>query len=116
MRTLRALSRDRRFTIGGIVLLVLVGLAVLSFFSPYDPTEWYVAPRDMRPSLQYLLGTDSKGQDVFWQMTAAVFNSLVVAIAAAAISRAIAVTIGMVAGYKGGTTDRVLMFISDGFM
>jgi peptide/nickel transport system permease protein len=116
MRTLRALSRDRRFTIGAIVLLGLGGLAVLSFFSPFDPTEWYVVPRDMRPSLQYFLGTDSKGQDVFWQMTSAVLNSLVVAIAASFISRVIAVTIGLVAGYKGGNTDRVLMFISDGFM
>jgi len=116
MRTLRELSRDRRFTAGAIVLLVLVALAVLSFFSPYDPTEWYAAPRDLRPSLQHLLGTDSKGQDVFWQTTSVILNSLVVAIVAAAISRAIAMSVGMVAGYKGGTTDRVLMFISDGFM
>jgi peptide/nickel transport system permease protein len=116
MRTLRELLKDRRFAIGAVVLLVLGGLAVLSFFSPYDPTEWYVTPRDMHPSLQFLFGTDSKGQDVFWQMTSAVLNSLVVAIAASAISRAIAVTVGLIAGYMGGTTDRVLMFISDAFM
>lgn len=116
MRTLRDLLKDRRFALGAAVLLVLFGLAVLSFFSPYDPTEWYVVPRDLRPSGAHLFGTDSKGQDVFWQITSAVLNSLVVAFIAAAISRTIAVTVGLVAGYKGGNTDRVLMFISDAFM
>jgi peptide/nickel transport system permease protein len=116
MKTLRELSKDRRFAFGAAVLLVLFGLAVLSFFSPYDPTEWYVVPRDLRPSGAHLFGTDSKGQDVFWQITSAVLNSLVVAFVGAAISRAIAVTVGLVAGYRGGNTDRVLMFISDAFM
>jgi len=62
------------------------------------------------------LGTDSKGQDVFWQMTFAVRNSLTLAVLAAAISRVIAVVVGLVAGYSGGIVDRVLMFISDGFL
>jgi peptide/nickel transport system permease protein len=62
------------------------------------------------------LGTDSKGQDVFWQMTFAIRNSLTLAILAATFSRVIAVTVGLLAGYSGGATDRVLMFVSDGFL
>lgn len=116
MKTLRDLSRDGRFSLGAAVLLVLAVLALLTPFSPYDPTEWRVVPRDMPPSREYLLGTDSKGQDVFWQMTFAVRNSLALAVFAAAISRVIAVTVGLVAGYCGGIIDRVLMFISDGFL
>jgi len=116
LKTLRELCRDSRFSLGAAVLLVLAGLALLSLFSPYDPTEWRVAPRDMPPSWEHLLGTDSNGQDVFWQMTFAVRNSLAVAVFASAISRAIAVTVGLVAGYSGGVVDRVLMFISDGCM
>ncbi len=116
MKTLRDLFRDGRFSLGAAVLLVLAVLALLTPFSPYDPTEWRVVPRDMPPSREYLLGTDSKGQDVFWQMTFAVRNSLALAVFAAAISRVIAVTVGLVAGYCGGIIDRVLMFISDGFL
>jgi len=56
------------------------------------------------------------GQDVFWRMTFAARNSLIVAVFGAAMSRVIAVTVGLVSGYSGGTVDRVLMFISDGFM
>jgi peptide/nickel transport system permease protein len=70
----------------------------------------------MPPSSEYLLGTNSKGQDVFWIATFAVRNSLIVAFIAGAVSRVIAVVVGMVAGYKGGLTDRVLMFISDSLL
>lgn len=116
MKTLRDLGRDSRFSLGAVVALILLLLALLSFFSPYDPVEWRVVPRDLPPSWEHPLGTDSKGQDVFWQMTFAVRNSLALAVFAAAISRVIAVVVGLLAGYSGGIVDRVLMFISDGFL
>ena len=65
MKTLRELLRDGRFSFGAAVLLVLVVLGLLSFFSPYDPLDWYVVPSDRPPSWEYLLGTNSMGQDVF---------------------------------------------------
>ena len=116
MKTLKELWRDRRFAIGASVLLVLAALALLSFFSPYNPKEMRVVPRDLPPSMEYYLGTNSLGQDVFWQMTVAIRNSLVVAFVAAFISRIIAMLVGLVAGYLGGVVDRVLMFINDGFI
>lgn len=116
MKTLRDLCRDGRFSLGAVMALILLLLALLSFFSPYDPVEWRVVPRDLPPSWEHLLGTDSKGQDVFWQMTFAVRNSLALAVFAATISRVVAVVVGLLAGYSGGMIDRLLMFISDGFL
>ena len=116
MKTLRDLCRDSRFNLGAAVALILLLLALLSFFSPYDPVEWRVVPRDLPPSWEHPLGTDSKGQDVFWQMTFAVRNSLALAVFAATISRVVAVVVGLLAGYSGGMVDRLLMFISDGFL
>jgi peptide/nickel transport system permease protein len=116
MKTLRALFRDGRFSLGAAVMFVLVVLALLSLFSPYDPTEWRVVPRDRPPSWEYFLGTSSLGQDVFWQLTFAIRNSLLLAVFAATISRIIALTVGLVSGYSGGIVDRVLMFINDGFI
>ena len=72
-------------------------------------------PRDLPPSMDNLLGTDSRGIDIFWTATFAVRNSLTIAIIAGLISRLITVPVGMIAGYSGGMTDRVLMFISDTF-
>jgi peptide/nickel transport system permease protein len=116
VKLLRDLLRDYRFATGFVVVVVLVLFACMSFFSPYDPTEWGVVPRDMPPSAEFWLGTDSNGQDVFWQATFAVRNSLTIALIAGIVSRIIAVIVGMVAGYKGGMWDRALMFFSDSLL
>ncbi|MCX7682800.1 MAG: ABC transporter permease [Anaerolineae bacterium] len=116
MKIFRDLFRDYRFALSFCALCLLLILAALSIFSPYDPTLWSVVPRDLKPSWQHLLGTDSLGRDVFWQATFAVRNSLTISLIAGTISRVIAVLVGMVAGYKGRTTDRVLMFISDSLL
>jgi len=116
VKVLRDLFRDYRFCFSFGVLVIILILAFLSNFSPYDPTLWNVVPKDLRPSAKYLLGTDSNGQDIFWQATYAVRNSLIVSLIAALVSRVIAILVGMVAGYKRGSTDRVLMFISDSLL
>lgn len=113
MKLFRDLFRDYRFAVSFCVLCALLIVACLSFFAPYDPTLWHVVPRDLEPSREHLLGTDSNGQDIFWIASFAVRNSLIVAVIAGVVSRIIAVLFGMIGGYKGGNTDRVLMFISD---
>jgi peptide/nickel transport system permease protein len=116
VKTLRDLFQDYRFTFAFFVLVNILILAILSFFSPYDPTLWHVVPRDLKPSTDHILGTDSNGQDVFWQATFAVRNSLIMSLLSALVSRVIAILVGMVAGYRGGAIDRVLMFLGDSLL
>jgi peptide/nickel transport system permease protein len=116
MKLLKDLFKDYRFTFSFVVLVIIVIMALLSFFSPYDPTLWNVVPRDLKPSSEYLLGTDSNGQDIFWQATFAVRNSLIISLISGLVSRFIAVLVGMIAGYKGGSIDRVLMFLGDSLL
>ncbi len=116
MKVLKDLFEDYRFVISFCILCILLLLAILSLFSPQDPTLWGTAPRDLKPSWEHLFGTNSKGQDLFWQAAFAVRNSLIIALIAASLSRVIAVLVGMVAGYKGGMTGTVLMFFSDVFL
>jgi peptide/nickel transport system permease protein len=116
VKTLKDLFKDYRFTFAFFVLVNILILAILSFFSPYDPTLWHVVPRDLKPSTDHILGTDSNGQDVFWQATFAVRNSLIMSLLSALVSRVIAILVGMVAGYKGGAIDRVLMFLGDSLL
>ena len=116
MRLFKDLWRDNRFKISFTVLCILLAYAALSFFSPYDPTLWHEVPRDLPPSREHWLGTESRGIDIFWEASYAVRNSIIVALIAGIISRLITVPVAMLAGYKGGMTDRVLMFISDSFL
>ena len=66
--------------------------------------------------LKYPFGTNSRGQDLFWWMTFAVRNSLILGIITAIVSRIIAIFVGMVSGYRGGWPDRFLMSFNDSFV
>jgi len=116
VKILRDLFRDYRFCFSFGVLVIILILAFMSIFSPHDPTLWNVVPKDLKPSALYPLGTDANGQDIFWQATFAVRNSLIISLIAGLVSRVIAILVGMVAGYKGGMVDRVLMFIGDSLL
>ncbi len=89
---------------------------MLSFVSPYPALDVYVVAPDMPPSWDNWLGTTSRGQDVFWQLTVALRNTLLFGLIVAAISRVIALAVGLFAGYLGGTGDRLLMLINDTFV
>jgi peptide/nickel transport system permease protein len=104
------------FRVGSIFLLIIILLAALSFVSPYEPNERRVVPKDRPPSREYILGTTSLGQDVFWRLTIAIRNSLLIAGLAALIGRAIGVTLGSFSGYVGGTTDRALSSVTESFI
>lgn len=116
MRIIKDLFKDYRFAFSFSIFCLLAFLAALSTFSPYDPTFWFHAPRNLPASWTHFLGTNSKGQDIFWQATFAIRNSLTVSVVAGLGSRVIAVLVGLVAGYRGRMTDRVLMSISDGLL
>lgn len=104
------------FTIGLILVGAMVIFAGLSFFSPIDPALIYMTIPDQPPSAQYWFGTNSRGQDMFWQLSAAFRNSLSFGITVAVLSRIISIAVGLTAGYFGGWVDRVLMFINDIFV
>lgn len=70
----------------------------------------------MPPSLEHPFGTSSRGQDIFWWMSFAVRNSLLLGLVTAAVSRVIAIFVGLTAGYRGGFADRMLMSINDSFV
>ena len=117
LKIVRDLFRhNREFAVGSILVLLVVGLVVASFFSPYPPLDSYLVPPDTPPSWDHLLGTNSRGQDVFWQLTIAMRNSLFFGISVAVISRVISLVIGLVSGYAGGMVDRILMSINDTFV
>jgi peptide/nickel transport system permease protein len=116
-RVLRDLLKyDGRFRIAFVFLVAVVVMIFLSFVSPYDPNKSFVVAMDTPPSLEHVFGTDSRGQDIFWWMTFAVRNSLLMGVITAVISRVIAILVGLAAGYQGGWIDRVLMSVNDSFV
>ncbi|WP_395675620.1 ABC transporter permease [Inquilinus sp.] len=117
LAVLRDLVRyNLEFAAGLVLVGLVVVMALLSFVSPYPPLDVYVVAPDVPPSWDYFFGTTSRGQDVFWQLTLAIRNTLTFGIVVAVLSRIIALLVGLIAGYKGGWIDRVLMSINDTFV
>ena len=104
------------FAIGVLLTSVILIFSLLSFVSPVDPTLVYTAFPDQPPSWQYWFGTNSRGQELFWQLTFAFRNTLSFGVTVAVLSRIISITVGLAAGYLGGWVDRVLMFVNDIFV
>ncbi len=113
----RDLLRYRpEFRIGVVLVALVLLLSILASFSPYPPESVYVVSPDLPPSMTYWCGTTSRGQDVFWQLSFAIRNTLLFGGTVALVSRLIALTVGLISGYKGGWIDRVLMSVNDTFI
>lgn len=111
--TLRDLFRfSPSFRFGALILLLVGSMLALSAFSPYEEDKLRrKVKRNQPPSADFLFGTTSQGQDVFWTMTFAIRNTLIISGIAVVIGRGIGVMLGMISGYFGGTFDRVTQSI-----
>jgi peptide/nickel transport system permease protein len=108
---LALLARNRLALTGGIVLVLIVLLAMVTpLLQLADPDVTNTANR-FRPPLTEgaLLGTDHLGRDLFSRLMWGTRLSLAVGFAAAVIAATIGAAIGIVAGYYGGRTDNVIM-------
>ncbi|MEK9761773.1 MAG: ABC transporter permease [Deltaproteobacteria bacterium] len=98
------------------MIIIILSIAIMSFFSPFGPLDIYLLPPDVPPSWDYPMGTTSRGQHVFWLLTFAIRNTLLFGFSVALLSRLISLFVGLLAGYLGGVVDRILMSINDTFV
>jgi peptide/nickel transport system permease protein len=115
-RFFRVVARNRKATVGALILLVMVFVAAFpGLIAPYDP-QAPIFPPDLKPSSTHLLGTTNIGQDVFSQLIWSTRLTLVVTLVVSAIATFVSMIIGVTAAYAGGLTDRVLTVITDVFL
>ncbi|MFZ8997325.1 MAG: ABC transporter permease [Ilumatobacteraceae bacterium] len=112
----RELWHDKAGLFGVVFLVVLVLCAVLApLVAPHDPGDQDLVNRLKPPfwsdggSTEFLLGTDGLGRDVFSRLLYGARISLFVGVAVVAIAGAFGVVMGLIAGYRGGLADRVIM-------
>jgi len=103
--------------IAGAIVLGLITLAVLlAPISPYDPETSDLAVRFQPPSWQHPMGTDALGRDLLTRVLYGGRISLLVGLLVVAISLAIGVPVGALAGFYGGRLDSILMRLTDMFL
>jgi len=115
--TLKDLTRNAPALIAVILLILLVLTAIAGpYLAPQDPLAMDLDSLKQPPSKAHLLGTDSKGRDIFSRIVYGTRISLAVAIIASALSLCIGVFFGLIAGYFGGRADIILSQIFDIFL
>lgn len=65
------------------------------------------------PSAEHWLGTDYGGRDIFGQLIIGTRNSFTIGLAITILSCLIGLSIGLIAGYFGGTIDNIIMRVID---
>jgi peptide/nickel transport system permease protein len=92
-----------------IVTALLLTIAFAQVLAPYPYDQMHIADRFSPPCLKYLAGTDEYGRDVFSRLLLGSQLSLLLGITATVISMALGVTLGMLAGYRRGLLDELVM-------
>jgi peptide/nickel transport system permease protein len=111
----RAYRRDKMGLAGLFILGFFVAVAIFAIFADESGTRITEAtgPRLEGPSAAYPLGTDIQGRSVLTLTIHGAKVSLLVGLSATAITMVIGSAIGLVAGYRGGWVDQLLMRITD---
>jgi peptide/nickel transport system permease protein len=87
--------------------------------NPFDLTTLVLSDARLPPawqeggSRQYLLGTDAQGRDILSALIYGARISLIVGVTSVVLSMIIGVALGLLAGFRGGWTDTVLMRVCD---
>lgn len=106
--------RHRLAMAGLAITLVLIAIALLAPL--IAPTPYYYADLTQAnefPSRRHLMGTDAIGHDFLSRMVYGVRTSLLVGFVAVLIACGIGLSLGLVAGLRGGMTDFVVMRVVD---
>ncbi|TMI99185.1 MAG: ABC transporter permease [Alphaproteobacteria bacterium] len=83
-------------------------LRQLSLLDSHNPPAW-LSGGDMR----FLLGTDDQGRDVFSTILYGSRQSIAIGVMATLFAGMLGISLGLIAGYTGGTVDAVIMRAAD---
>jgi ABC-type dipeptide/oligopeptide/nickel transport system permease subunit len=120
---MRRLRRDKVAMISAVVIVLIVAMAVfaplVAAITGHPPNEQYrqigLTPDGLPrgPNSTFWLGTDDLGRDVLVRIAYGARVSLLVGVAATAITVVIGVVLGLAAGFLGGIVDTILARLID---
>lgn len=97
----------------GLVLLLAVAGSV---YTPYDPIDGDLMAKFGKPSAAHWLGTDEFGRDVLSRLMAGAGVSVAVSLGTVLFATVAGTAIGVLTGYLGGWTDRIVMIFLESLM
>jgi len=114
---LRAFVRERQ-ALAGLVIVAIAGgaAAAAPLIGPWDPLKSVEVDRLSPPGTPgHLLGTDEQGRDILSRLIWGGRISLLVGIVPTVAAGLVALLLGLVAGYREGLLDHLIMRVLDVF-
>lgn len=97
-----------------LMLLIIVSLdAVTGRIAPFEPTKILTGPKLTSPNHAHPFGTDQLGRDVFSRTLYGGRLTLSASLLGVMIAASIGVVAGLIAGYRAGWVDSVIMRLVD---
>jgi peptide/nickel transport system permease protein len=108
-------SRRTPTLIPGIILCLLVFLPLVfgRLFVDIDQAKVFSAERNLPPSLEHPLGTQSEGRDMLAAMIVAAPATIRIGLIGGTVGLLVGVVLGLTSGYLGGVIDTVIRTIVD---
>ena len=112
--TIAAFNANKTSWLGLVIFVVVVLLALLApWIAPHDPVEQNVMTKLKPPFDNHYLGTDYYGRDILSRLLYGARISLVIGIASTVTALVLGSLIGIVAGWRGGRFDIIVMQTMD---
>jgi peptide/nickel transport system permease protein len=105
-----------------VTLIIVLGAMLAPWIAPHDPYDLrqlslldshnppaWVTGGDLR----FLLGTDDQGRDVFSTILYGSRQSIAIGAMATLFAAVLGITLGLIAGYAGGSADSIIMRAAD---
>jgi ABC-type dipeptide/oligopeptide/nickel transport system permease subunit len=114
--------RNIEVAVGGLILLVLVLVTLISpFITPRDPMKAFTSGltdegMPIGPGQEFPLGTDTLGRDLLSRLLAGTRYTLLISVSANLLALLIGGLVGLLAGFRKGWLDGVLMRLTDVMM
>ncbi len=109
-RLFRRFRRSKTGVVGLVIISVFLLMALLSpLIAPYNATKISLGDSLQSPSLRHPLGTDELGRDMLSRLLIGSRLTLLITVGAVMIALVIGTSLGVVAGFRGGWTDIVIM-------
>ncbi len=99
-----------------LVISILLVAIFANVFAPYDPYETSLYKKLLPASSEHLLGTDHLGRDVLSRLIYGARMSLLSVVFISLLILISSLSVGIIAGYRGGLFDSILMRICDIFL
>jgi peptide/nickel transport system permease protein len=113
-RVWRTFTRNRVAVLGSVLVFAIAAVAILApYIAPHDPIAQAATERLRPPSSEYILGQDDFGRDILSRIIYGTRISLLVGICSVLLGGSLGTVMGVIAGYKGGRIETVLMRVVD---